>query len=205
MSFDDFPCYDLYGSDDSFAPFENGLFDDQSAIADPLLSDVTESTTTFSSFTLTTPTSQLFSIQKSPETHSPFPASLSDSEWDGTSEVVTLKERVGIQERHHNLVKKGEGRDAKKDLWDNYLYDEGFFYGVLYKTEGKSPSAKLVFEVCKVLREQDRSGKDPFEPANRWAKRRMANAFAWLDRHKGKISTEEFLDCLREAKHRLNQ
>jgi hypothetical protein len=61
-----------------------------------------------------------------------------------------------------------------------------------------------VFETCKILREQDRSGKDPLEPANRWAKRTMANAFAWLDRHKDKISKEEFLDCLREAKLRSN-
>jgi hypothetical protein len=94
---------------------------------------VTESTTSFCSFTLTTPTSPLFSIIKTPETHSPFPASLSDSEWDGTSKVVTLKGRVGIQERHRNSIKKGEGRDGKKDFWDRYPYEQVFFYGVLFR------------------------------------------------------------------------
>jgi hypothetical protein len=201
---DDFPTYPLCASDDSFGTFDYDSFDDQYSSVDPFCGDVTEATTTFCSLTLTTQTSPLPSFQNSPESPSNQTLSSSDSEWDETSKVAKGKGRAGDREPHRNQIKKGEGRDARKDFFDCYDYEHGFFYEELRKIETNPPSAKLVFEICKVLREKHRSDKELLETANRWAKRRMPNAYAWLDRQREKISKEEILDCLREAKDHLN-
>jgi hypothetical protein len=190
MSFDDIPTWGLYGSDEFYTPFDDESFGDQYANAEPIFGDVTEAAT---------PASPLFPIQDSPESPSATHTSSSDSESDWMPKGATSKGRAG----NHNLIKKGEGRDAKKDPSDNYAYEEGFFYRELRSLVGKPPFAKLVFEICKVLREQDRTGKPPLEAANRWAKRRMPNAYAWLDRQWGKVTKEELLECLREAQSRL--
>jgi hypothetical protein len=206
MSFDDFPSYPLCASDEILVSFEDDFFSDQNPNAEPFFGDVTEATTTFCPLTLTIPPSPLFPFQNSSESPSPSsqPMSSSDSEWDGSSKVAKSKGKAGNRKPHRNQIKKGEGRDAKKDFWDFYDYQHGFFYGELRKIEENSLSAKLVFEICKVLRQKDRTDKEPLETANRWAKRRMRNAYAWLDRHREKISKEEFLDCVKVAKYRLN-
>jgi hypothetical protein len=95
MSRDDFPSCASDGINESFGPFEGIFFDDQDTGAESLFGDVTEATTTFCPFTLTTATSPLFSIQNHSESPSPLPASSSDSEWDWISKVVTLKRGAG--------------------------------------------------------------------------------------------------------------
>jgi hypothetical protein len=199
MPVDHFPSYPVSASDDIFDPFDDDLFDDQNPKTQPFFGDVTEPTTTSSSPPLPIPTSSLFSFPNRSESSSNQLTSSTDSEWDGKS-----KGRVGNRESHHNQIKKGEGRDAKKDFWDFYVYEHGFFYEQLRKIEKNSISAKLVFEICRVLREKDRTDKQKLEKANRWAKRRMPNAYAWLDRQREKISKEEFLESVKEAKRRLN-
>jgi hypothetical protein len=98
---------------------------------------------------------------------------MSSSDSNGNAKSKGITEN---QKPHRNQTKKGDGRDAEKDDWDLYDYSTGFF---------------------------DREGEQRLEQANRWAKRRVGNAYAWLDRHKEKISKLEFPYCWRDAKFRL--
>lgn len=109
------------------------------------------------------------------------------------------KRGTGVRTTHPNQQKKGTGKDAKPDPYDHYPYTSGYFFQLLTSMGERAPSAKLMFELGKVLREQVRSDP-PLEVANRWAKRRLPNAYAWLDRQQKKISREEFVRCLGIAK-----
>jgi hypothetical protein len=148
----------------------------------------------------TRPTSPLPSFQNSPESPSNQTLSSSDSEWDETSKVAKGKGRAGDREPKHNRIKKGTGKDAKADPFDGYHFQSGYFFEVLNSMGERPPSAKLLFKLCNVLQQQERKGQPPLELRNRWAKRRIPNAYAWLDRQKNKITKEEFYDCLIKAK-----
>jgi hypothetical protein len=145
----------------------------------------------------------------------PSPMSLFDLRWDERPKVTEFKEggtetetetRTGRGRKGKpcpNKIQKGKGPDAKPDDWDNYDYKNHFFYCGLCSIGVTPPKGKLMLTMCRILREKPRPGQPTLEFANRWATRRTANAYAWLDRQKGKITMFEVLNSLREAKRRL--
>jgi hypothetical protein len=90
-----------------------------------------------------------------------------------------------------NVVKKGEGKDSAKDQYDNYVFSSGWSYLIMSAELGHAPTAETVFKVCKYVWQK----ATDLLVQNRWAKRRLANAHAWLDRNKEVIPA----DLLREA------
>jgi hypothetical protein len=97
-----------------------------------------------------------------------------------------------LAERRKNKIKKGEGRDAKKDGRDNYLYYEGHYFEVLSSLQKKPVNSKVLFELCKVV---EARAQLPLTALNRWAKRRMPNAYAWLDENESAIGDEFVKKC----------
>jgi hypothetical protein len=100
--------------------------------------------------------------------------------------------RSMLAERKKNKIKKGEGRDAKKDDRDNYRYSEGHYFKVLSSLQKKPVNSKVLFELCKVVKA---SAQGPLTALNRWAKRRMANAYSWLDENERTIGDEFVKEC----------
>jgi hypothetical protein len=105
----------------------------------------------------------------------------------------------GGRERKRNKIKKGEGRDAEKDEWDDYDYLKGHFYCLLRNGGGSVPKSKQLFGVCKKVEEVMKSRGCELSERNRWAKRRIANAYAWLDRNVSQITDSDFLDCYHQT------
>jgi hypothetical protein len=99
-----------------------------------------------------------------------------------------------------NKIKKGFGPDSKSDEDDGYNFQLGYFYQRLKKFFGRTPPAGLVFEICqRVLK----GSAMPLTDLNRWGRRRMGNAYAWLDRNQGRIPDQLFERCYYEAKWKL--
>jgi hypothetical protein len=126
MFIDDFPGYAIYGNDEDCVSFEDRLFYDQNSNVETLFGDVTEITTTFCSFALTTPTSPLFPIQNNLQSLLTFNASHRNGR-----ECQKLKRQKEEEERlqqkpHHNQIKKGDCQYARKESWDCYLYEGGY-------------------------------------------------------------------------------
>jgi hypothetical protein len=96
-----------------------------------------------------------------------------------------------------NRIKKGEGKDARKDSRDGYDYARGHFFGVLTGLNVTQLSAKVLFRVVALA--QGRAGKQTTN-LNRWGKRRVPNAYCWLDENRGIISDELIGQCLDDAK-----
>jgi hypothetical protein len=103
-----------------------------------------------------------------------------------------------------NQIKKGEGRDAQEDLFDHYDFYGKSAHQMFQQAGETQPSAKLVFEVCKCLVEHDSGTQKVLSFQNRWAKRRMPNAYAWLDQNSSALLAIGFQACITEAKARLN-
>jgi hypothetical protein len=100
---------------------------------------------------------------------------------------------LALSPHKKNQTKKGDGKDAKADEFDKYEYAKGWSYKVFEQELGHAPKSQLVFAVCKTIRGAYRAASYQ----NRWAKRRFANAFAWLDRNQELIE----LDLLKRAIH----
>jgi hypothetical protein len=67
-----------------------------------------------------------------------------------------------------NRIKKDDGRDAKPDPNDQYMY-EGQTAHQLFKQAGENyPSAKLIFEVCKCLEEREPRREKLLTPGTGW-------------------------------------
>jgi hypothetical protein len=102
-----------------------------------------------------------------------------------------------VRERKKNTIKKGEGRDAKKDDKDNYQYCEGHSFKMLRVLQKKKPvSSKVLFELCRLVEER---ATGTLTTLNRWAKRRMPNAYAWLDDNEKGIGDELMKSCFSQA------
>jgi hypothetical protein len=101
----------------------------------------------------------------------------------------------GGRPRKPNKVRKGEGRDSKKDEWDDYSAVGGHFYQVLLRGSGRPPIAAALFALCAALEKRLGAENGELSKRNRWAKRRVANAYAWLDRNAGSISDATCLEC----------
>jgi hypothetical protein len=106
----------------------------------------------------------------------------------------------GGRSRKPNKVKKGEGRDAQEDEWDKYPATSGHFYQVLVCGGGKAPIAATLFALCGAIEDRVRAKGGELSERNRWAKRRVPNAYAWLDRNAGSISDATCLACYRGLK-----
>jgi hypothetical protein len=104
--------------------------------------------------------------------------------------------------RKKNAIKKGDGKDAREDEFDHYNYLNGRSYPVMREVLGHSPKADLVLRVCKRIRTQSGESGVSLSYPNRWAKRRCANALAWLDRNQVLIPEEQLRAAVR-AEHGL--
>lgn len=101
-----------------------------------------------------------------------------------------------------NKVKKGCGPDAREDESDDYPYADGHFYTLACQSGEKPPTARVVFEVCRIVAARLQAARRDASRLNRWGKRRMPNAYAWLDKNRDLIADAEFHDCLAEAKNK---
>jgi hypothetical protein len=110
-----------------------------------------------------------------------------------TAGEASMPRRPGRVSAKPNKVQKGSGPDAKKDPMDDYAYTEGHFHQVLVAAGLKGTSAKVIFGVCKRLVQVHEEDCLKLSRMNRWAKRRLANAYAWLDQNASLICEEEFL------------
>jgi hypothetical protein len=122
----------------------------------------------------------------------------SDTEWYGAPsppEAHTKK----------NKIKKGEGRDGRPDEWDRYEYHGKLAHQMFQHLGESQPSAKLVFAVCRLLEERESKGDHRLSTRNRAAKRRMPNAYAWLDRNSLVLPLLGFAECVMRAKAQLRQ
>jgi hypothetical protein len=115
----------------------------------------------------------------------------------GVSGRQHAKSALSVGGRKKNQIKKGEGKDAKKDERDGYDYVNGHFYGVLTRMNDGQLGAKTLF---KVVLFAYRDSKQPLLPLNRWCKRRMPNAYSWLDDNKSRIDNDLLQRCLAQAK-----
>jgi hypothetical protein len=97
------------------------------------------------------------------------------------------------------MVKKGDGRDAKPDDSDGYAYSKGHFYQVIFRATGKAPIAAVLFGLCAAIAARLKDAGRQLTERNRWAKRRVANAYAWLDRNESQIRDCECLECLAQV------
>jgi hypothetical protein len=123
---------------------------------------------------------------------------------DERPKVAKIKRRAGRKGIPcPNHIPKGQGPDAKPDFWDNYDFQNRFFYHGLCFGGVKPPKGPLLFTMCRILRATPPPVQLTLDRANRWATKRNPNAYAWLDRQRGKISIFEVLDSLREAKECL--
>jgi hypothetical protein len=108
--------------------------------------------------------------------------------------------------RNPNRIKKGEGFDAKKgvgsDQYDEYHYQSGHFFKLIVDKGDTPPVARILFDICKLVERAALHQRVKLEPRNRWAKRRKANAYAWLDRNEGALTDSEFMRWYEEAKSR---
>jgi hypothetical protein len=101
-----------------------------------------------------------------------------------------------------NKTKKGNGADGKhgegRDEYDAYPFKSGHFFKLLEHSGAAPPTTKLLFQICKLVEEG--RWEPNLETRNRWAKRRKANAYAWLDRNEGALTDSDFLRLYSEAK-----
>jgi hypothetical protein len=86
-----------------------------------------------------------------------------------------------------NKTKKGEGKDAFADEDDHYQFQEGHCYCLFSAVEPGDPPAKVLFEICKIVNGTPGIAQGPLSQLKRWAKRRKANAYAWLDRNHDRV------------------
>jgi hypothetical protein len=82
---------------------------------------------------------------------------------------------------------------------DTYEYRSGHFFQVLVGAAGMAPIAAVLFAMCTVLEDRLTNEGRQLSERSRWAKRRLANAYAWLDRNVGQIADFECLECFREV------
>jgi hypothetical protein len=94
-----------------------------------------------------------------------------------------------------NAIRKGQGVDAKPDRFDRYPYHLGYFHRILGREFGTWPKAPEVFAICAKIESKVSS----VSLRNRWAKRRLPNAYAWLDHNQALVSDEAFCSVVREV------
>jgi hypothetical protein len=138
------------------------------------------------------------------------PAEASDVEDEEGSEFhEPLSEATDIQSspdlmarrektpRKRNQIKKGKGPDPRPDPEgrDNYRFREGWSYPRL-KDRIHNVPAKVVFDLCRAIVRRRPGG---LSAPNRWVKRRVACAFAWLDENRGSIGDLLLEACLAEV------
>jgi hypothetical protein len=111
--------------------------------------------------------------------------------WKGHAKLMPI---VGARK---NRMKKGAGKDSKKDSRDGYDYVHGHFFGVLTALNTKQLSAKTLFSLVVLAHQRV---DEQTTNLNRWAKRRMPNAYCWLDENRGIISDERIGQCLDDVK-----
>jgi hypothetical protein len=97
-----------------------------------------------------------------------------------------------------NRIKKGMGPDAKPDLYDHYPYKEGHFYNVIVRPGEIPPASKIVFRICDLAERADVDRRLSWR--DRWAKRRIANAYAWLDLNEKILRDSDVLKWYSEVK-----
>jgi hypothetical protein len=114
-------------------------------------------------------------------------------EWDSITSGYESPRFIPFHRRRKNKIKKGDGPDAKGDPNDHYPFYEGFAYSHLRRHFGKNPPASVVFEVCRAV---VRLAPGQLSEQNRWAKRRLPNAYAWLDANRATISDALLDRCL---------
>jgi hypothetical protein len=142
------------------------------------------------------------------DTESPAPASQSSgiSEWPSSDsspdgELFPAPADKSPAQRFGKIkqLAKGHGKDAAKDDYDKYDFKSGHCYNLFHGIECHAPLAKVIFEVCKLLIQNHTIAQRTLLPMNRWAKRRMPNAYAWLDRNQEMVTDEELQLFYREG------
>jgi hypothetical protein len=91
-----------------------------------------------------------------------------------------------------NQIRKGEGKDGQPDQYDKYLFVDEWAYGVIRKCADCAPKARQVFDICTLLEQRCRD----LSIRNRAAKRRLPNAYCWIDRNKDSIPVEVLSDVV---------
>jgi hypothetical protein len=102
-----------------------------------------------------------------------------------------------------NRIPKGQGPDSKRDAQDRYDFTAGHFYAVALELDHMAPSSALLFAICKAIREKCSTTGRTLRHMNRWAKRRIANAYAWLDKNRDVIPDDLFRECFLAQKNIL--
>jgi hypothetical protein len=98
--------------------------------------------------------------------------------------------------RKKNKIAKGDGRDAKPDPRDGYNYQIGNFFPILARLNGAALTAKVLFPFIEIIARTVPVSVNP----NRFAKRRIPNAYCWLDENRNDIPEEVAAQCLSQAK-----
>jgi hypothetical protein len=94
---------------------------------------------------------------------------------------------------------KNQKPDARPDPFDQYPYTTGHFYDLCMTVIEKELKMVDLFVLCTKIEKHHNDPIAhllPLSPRNRAAKRRMANAYAWLEINKDVISDAEFLQYL---------
>jgi hypothetical protein len=107
------------------------------------------------------------------------------------------KSALSVGGRKKNQIKKGEGKDARKDPRDGYDYVNGPFFSILKNMNGGQLGAKTLFKLAVLVQ---RDSRQSLTPLNRWCKRRMPNAYSWLDENISRIDRDLLARCLKEAR-----
>jgi hypothetical protein len=86
-----------------------------------------------------------------------------------------------------NKIKKGQGADGVPDPCgrDNYPFEKGYFYTLLKQRLRARPLKPQLMDFCAAIEERTPT---PLPARNRWAKRRLPNAYGWLDECRESIS-----------------
>jgi hypothetical protein len=82
--------------------------------------------------------------------------------------------------KNRNKIKKGEGKDARPDARDHYPFETGQAYQDITRFNGGPALAPIVFGIAKGLADQF---SEQVTPLNRFARRRVPNAYSWMDDH----------------------
>jgi hypothetical protein len=103
------------------------------------------------------------------------------------------KSALGVGGRKKNQIRKGEGKDAKKDPRDGYEYVNGIFFGILKDMNGGQLGAKTLFKLIVLVQ---RDNKQTLTSLNRW----MPNAYSWLDENSSHIDLNLLARHLEEVR-----
>jgi hypothetical protein len=93
-------------------------------------------------------------------------------------------------------AKKGTGPDAKRDPRDGYNFRNGRSFNLTQRWFGRALPLKLLSPICTLIASRSLV---PLTKLNRFAKRRMSNAYCWLDENHDRIDPNFLRQCFNEV------